>query len=83
MRRGGTCAGSLLGSGCRIYRLLVLEDLLHGLAAEDVRVEKALLSPIRGRKGNRELLFLLRAGKGGAREVSPRVMEKIITEGWV
>ncbi len=63
--------------------LAIVEDLLHGLAAEDVSVEKALLSPIRGRKGNRELLFLLRAGKGGAREVSPRALQNIITEGWV
>jgi 23S rRNA (cytidine1920-2'-O)/16S rRNA (cytidine1409-2'-O)-methyltransferase len=42
----------------------ILVDLSAGLAAEDVRVEKAIASPIRGRKGNREYLFLLRLGGG-------------------
>ena len=42
----------------------ILSDLVRGLAAEGVVVERAMPSPIRGRKGNREFLFLLRAGHG-------------------
>jgi len=40
----------------------ILSDLVAELAGEGVAVEKAAASPIRGRKGNREFLFLLRAG---------------------
>lgn len=40
----------------------IVNELIDALAAEGVGVEKALLSPIRGRRGNRELLFLLRSG---------------------
>jgi len=40
----------------------IVSGLVEELAAEGVGVQKALLSPIRGRKGNRELLFLLRSG---------------------
>jgi len=40
----------------------ILLDLVAELAGEGVAVEKAAASPIRGRKGNREFLFLLRAG---------------------
>ncbi len=58
--------------------LEIVEELVRSLAAEDVRVEKALLSPIRGRKGNRELLFLLRAGKRRAGDVTPHGLEKLI-----
>jgi 23S rRNA (cytidine1920-2'-O)/16S rRNA (cytidine1409-2'-O)-methyltransferase len=38
----------------------ILLDLVNRLAAEGVRVEKGMQSPIAGRKGNREYLFLLR-----------------------
>jgi 23S rRNA (cytidine1920-2'-O)/16S rRNA (cytidine1409-2'-O)-methyltransferase len=41
----------------------ILSDLVDGLITEGVTVEKALASPIRGRKGNREFLFLLGVGK--------------------
>jgi 23S rRNA (cytidine1920-2'-O)/16S rRNA (cytidine1409-2'-O)-methyltransferase len=37
----------------------IVEDLVHRLAAEGVAVEKRIPSPVPGRKGNRELLFLL------------------------
>ncbi|HET6487395.1 MAG TPA: TlyA family RNA methyltransferase [Spirochaetia bacterium] len=38
----------------------ILAGLLEGLASEGVAAEKALRSPIRGQKGNREYLVLLR-----------------------
>jgi 23S rRNA (cytidine1920-2'-O)/16S rRNA (cytidine1409-2'-O)-methyltransferase len=38
----------------------VVLDLVHRLAAEGVQVDKGLQSPLAGRKGNREFLFLLR-----------------------
>jgi 23S rRNA (cytidine1920-2'-O)/16S rRNA (cytidine1409-2'-O)-methyltransferase len=38
----------------------ILLDLVRDLAAEAVMLERAIASPIRGRKGNREFLFLLR-----------------------
>jgi 23S rRNA (cytidine1920-2'-O)/16S rRNA (cytidine1409-2'-O)-methyltransferase len=40
----------------------ILSGLIDSLVTEGVTVEKALASPIRGRKGNREFLFLLREG---------------------
>jgi 23S rRNA (cytidine1920-2'-O)/16S rRNA (cytidine1409-2'-O)-methyltransferase len=40
----------------------ILSELVAELAGEGVAVEKAAGSPIRGRRGNREFLFLLRAG---------------------
>jgi 23S rRNA (cytidine1920-2'-O)/16S rRNA (cytidine1409-2'-O)-methyltransferase len=50
----------------------ILSDLVAELAGEGVAVEKAAASPIRGRKGNREFLFLLRAGprRAAAREAA-------------
>ena len=60
--------------------LSIVEELSAGLEAEGMRVEKALLSPLRGRKGNRELLFLLRAGKTQPGDVTRRVLEKLILE---
>ena len=46
----------------------ILTDLVAGLGDEGVAVEDGIESPLRGRKGNREFLFLLRLGKaqGGA-----------------
>ncbi|MGA2477802.1 MAG: TlyA family RNA methyltransferase [Spirochaetia bacterium] len=41
----------------------ILVDLVGALAAEGVRAERAMPSPITGRKGNREFLFLLRSGE--------------------
>ncbi len=49
----------------------ILEDLLHDLSAEGVLAEAALASPIRGRKGNRELLFRLRLAGDKAPPVDP------------
>jgi 23S rRNA (cytidine1920-2'-O)/16S rRNA (cytidine1409-2'-O)-methyltransferase len=43
-----------------------LARLAADLAAEGVLLEKAAASPITGRKGNREFLFLLRTGAPGA-----------------
>jgi 23S rRNA (cytidine1920-2'-O)/16S rRNA (cytidine1409-2'-O)-methyltransferase len=42
---------------------VIIIDLINRLAAEGVHVEKAIPSPIVGRKGNREFLFLLRLGR--------------------
>ncbi len=39
----------------------IVEDLMRDLAVEGVAVEESMPSPIPGRKGNRELLWLLRA----------------------
>ncbi len=58
--------------------LEIVDELVRGLASEEVRVERALLSPIRGRKGNRELLFLLRVGKKRAGDVTQRALAKLI-----
>jgi 23S rRNA (cytidine1920-2'-O)/16S rRNA (cytidine1409-2'-O)-methyltransferase len=44
----------------------ILEEVVASLAAEGVRVEKAMRSPITGRRGNREYLFLLSRGAGDA-----------------
>jgi 23S rRNA (cytidine1920-2'-O)/16S rRNA (cytidine1409-2'-O)-methyltransferase len=40
----------------------VLAELIARLSEEGIGAEKAMASPITGRKGNREFLFLLRAG---------------------
>ncbi len=48
-------------------RVTVL-DLVNRLAAEGVQVEKGIQSPLAGRKGNREFLFLLRLADTGARD---------------
>jgi 23S rRNA (cytidine1920-2'-O)/16S rRNA (cytidine1409-2'-O)-methyltransferase len=58
--------------------LSIVEDLVAGLASEEVRVEKALLSPIRGRRGNRELLFLLRAGEKRTGDLTPRGLQRLV-----
>ena len=60
----------------------IARELVDAFASEDLGVEKAVLSPIRGRKGNRELLFLLRSGKRLARDISPEELEKVILDGW-
>jgi 23S rRNA (cytidine1920-2'-O)/16S rRNA (cytidine1409-2'-O)-methyltransferase len=41
----------------------ILMDLIAALADEGVEVEDGMESPLRGRKGNREFLFLLRLGR--------------------
>jgi 23S rRNA (cytidine1920-2'-O)/16S rRNA (cytidine1409-2'-O)-methyltransferase len=44
---------------------LILLSLLGALDAEGVHAERAMPSPITGRKGNQEFLFLMRSGKPG------------------
>ena len=56
----------------------ILSDLLGDLAAEEVTVDKAMASPIRGRKGNREYLFLLRAGASPGED---GLLERLLSEG--
>jgi 23S rRNA (cytidine1920-2'-O)/16S rRNA (cytidine1409-2'-O)-methyltransferase len=62
----------------------ILVELAANLAAEDVCVEKAMASPIRGRKGNREFLFLLRlGGSAGApviRTLDPATLGRLVPE---
>jgi 23S rRNA (cytidine1920-2'-O)/16S rRNA (cytidine1409-2'-O)-methyltransferase len=60
----------------------IARELVEALASEELSLEKAVLSPIRGRKGNRELLFLLRAGKERAGDIFLQDIEKIILDGW-
>ncbi|MGA2639732.1 MAG: TlyA family RNA methyltransferase [Spirochaetia bacterium] len=48
----------------------IVEDLVQRLSAEGVVVEKGIPSPLPGRKGNREFLFLLRRGtRGGSADL--------------
>jgi 23S rRNA (cytidine1920-2'-O)/16S rRNA (cytidine1409-2'-O)-methyltransferase len=56
----------------------ILSDLLADLATEGVTAEKAIASPIRGRKGNSEFLFLLRGGSSPAAE---GLLERLLSEG--
>ena len=61
--------------------LEIVRDLVRELSAEGVAVEKAALSPLPGRKGNRELLFLLRSSAGGQQAaLEPGVLESLILE---
>ncbi len=46
----------------------ILGDLLGALAAEGVAAERAMASPLKGRKGNSEFLFLLRVGSSSRAE---------------
>lgn len=56
----------------------ILAELLDTLAREGVTVEKAIQSPIRGRKGNREFLFLLRSG---SEPPSDALLDRLLAEG--
>jgi len=60
----------------------IVAELMEALSRENVRVEKAGLSPIRGRKGNREVLFLLSSGSARPGDVTEKSLERIIREGW-
>jgi 23S rRNA (cytidine1920-2'-O)/16S rRNA (cytidine1409-2'-O)-methyltransferase len=60
----------------------IVAELLEALASEDVRAEKALLSPIHGRKGNREILFLLSRGSARPGDVTEDSLRDLIREGW-
>jgi 23S rRNA (cytidine1920-2'-O)/16S rRNA (cytidine1409-2'-O)-methyltransferase len=56
----------------------IVRELIGDLAAEGLSVEKAMTSPIRGRKGNRELLFLLR--RGGAPSELSGILDDLVRE---
>jgi 23S rRNA (cytidine1920-2'-O)/16S rRNA (cytidine1409-2'-O)-methyltransferase len=58
----------------------VLLDLVRALEAEGVYTERGMVSPIRGRKGNREMLFLLRAGDVARRGVGEAVVGALSLE---
>ena len=60
----------------------IVVELMEALAVEDVRVERALLSPIHGHKGNREVLFLLSLGNAQPGDVTGKLLEKLIPDGW-
>jgi 23S rRNA (cytidine1920-2'-O)/16S rRNA (cytidine1409-2'-O)-methyltransferase len=61
----------------------IVRELVDGLESEGVRAQKAVLSPIRGRKGNRVLLLLLRSGTGQPGGISAGSLEEIILDGWI
>jgi 23S rRNA (cytidine1920-2'-O)/16S rRNA (cytidine1409-2'-O)-methyltransferase len=58
----------------------ILSDLLVDLAAEGVTAHKAVASPIHGRKGNREFLFLLRM-RAEAPPAAAGLLERLLSEG--
>jgi 23S rRNA (cytidine1920-2'-O)/16S rRNA (cytidine1409-2'-O)-methyltransferase len=58
----------------------ILADLIARLRNEGVAVEEAVESPIRGRKGNREFLFLLRLGIGPDAGGIDALPEKLLLE---
>jgi 23S rRNA (cytidine1920-2'-O)/16S rRNA (cytidine1409-2'-O)-methyltransferase len=62
--------------------VLIVRELVQKLESEGLTAEKALLSPIHGRKGNRELLFLLSANPGRTKGLSSKDLESMILEGW-
>lgn len=58
----------------------IITDLTAGLGNEGVGVEDAVESPIRGRKGNREFLFLLGLGTGPRTGGNEALLEKLLLE---
>jgi 23S rRNA (cytidine1920-2'-O)/16S rRNA (cytidine1409-2'-O)-methyltransferase len=57
----------------------ILSELVARLSEEGVNVESAVASPIKGRKGNTEFLFLLRAGRstvGAAEELLKNLLRE-------
>ena len=58
----------------------ILTDLIAWLADEGVGVEDGIESPLRGRKGNREFLFLLRLGGGQEEAVRDSLLRKFLLE---
>jgi len=60
----------------------IVRDLIEELESEGLTAEKAIPAPIRGRRGNRELLFLLSAHSRPAKGVSLQELERIILEDW-
>ncbi len=55
----------------------ILLELLEGLASEGVAAERALRSPIRGQKGNREYLVLLRRGVRPGRDPGEELLRAV------
>jgi 23S rRNA (cytidine1920-2'-O)/16S rRNA (cytidine1409-2'-O)-methyltransferase len=69
--------GVVQGQGA--HRAIII-DLVAGLGNEGVGVEDGIESPLRGRKGNREFLFLLRLG-GDRREMDrDALLRKLLLE---
>jgi 23S rRNA (cytidine1920-2'-O)/16S rRNA (cytidine1409-2'-O)-methyltransferase len=58
----------------------ILTDLIAGLTDEGVGVEGAMESPLRGRKGNREFLFLLRLGGGQDEAGRDSIVRELLLE---
>jgi 23S rRNA (cytidine1920-2'-O)/16S rRNA (cytidine1409-2'-O)-methyltransferase len=73
----GDFKGVVRGSGAL---RAILSDLVAGLEEEGVGVENALESPIRGRKGNREFLLLLRNGAVKGAAATDSLLKKLLLE---
>ena len=58
----------------------ILRELIAALREEGVSVENAVESPIRGRKGNREFLFLLSVGAGTSPRAPGVAVEDLLAE---
>jgi len=58
----------------------IIIDLMTGLLDEGVCVEDGIESPLRGRKGNREFLFLLRLGSGRLGTDRDALLRKLLLE---
>ena len=58
----------------------IITDLVAGLGEEGVGVEDGIESPLRGRKGNREFLFLLRLGRGRREMDLDALLRKLLLE---
>ena len=65
--------------GGRALRV-IMDGLIAGLAEEGVDVEDGTESPLRGRKGNREFLFLLRLGTGRVEVDRDALVRKLLLE---
>jgi 23S rRNA (cytidine1920-2'-O)/16S rRNA (cytidine1409-2'-O)-methyltransferase len=58
----------------------IITDLVAALDDEGVGVENGIESPLRGRKGNREFLFLLRLGRGRCEMDRDALLRKLLLE---
>ena len=58
----------------------IITDLVKGLWYEGVGVEDGIESPLRGRKGNREFLFLLRLGSDRREMDRDALLRKLLLE---
>jgi 23S rRNA (cytidine1920-2'-O)/16S rRNA (cytidine1409-2'-O)-methyltransferase len=64
----------------RARLLAILQELFSRLQGEGVFPMKGTLSPIRGRKGNRELLFLLSTSEGVEQEALRWMLDELVLE---